>query len=165
MQDGTITGANLLDGTITGADIAADVIPELDADVTGSATGGPQAGLTTATPAALPLSGTTSFTPKAGDVSAIAAEARFTLASTNIAQFCQAAVFLLANGQPTNLFISPDSVNSLTPVQSVDRDADGPFGLLNPGTPVTITAQLQGDTDCTAGSQLDKVEVSIVQIR
>ena len=165
LQDGSITGGDIQDGTITGGDIAAGVIPQLVADVTGSSTGGPQGGLTTAATSALPLSGTTSFTPKAGEVAAIAAEAQFTLASTNAAQVCQPAVIVSVNGAPTRVCVSPEtSVNSLTPVQASGHDADGPFGLLNPGTPLNITAQLRGDVDCTAASQLDKVQVSIVQI-
>jgi hypothetical protein len=165
MKDGAITGADMQDGSITGADIAAGVIPALDADVAGSSTGGPQGGINTDTSSALPLSGTTSFTPRAGDVSAIAAEAQFTVASTSAAEFCDPAVVVFVNGQPTRVFASPEiNVNSLTPVQAFGRDAAGPYGLLNPGTPLTITAELLGDADCTADSQLDKVEVSIVQI-
>jgi hypothetical protein len=166
LQDGTITGQKLQDATITADDIAAGVIPELDADVTGSATGGPQGGINANTTTPLTLSGTTSFTPKAGDVAALAAEAQFTLATTNPANSCSPAVLVPITGQQTGLFVNSDqSVVSTTPVQSFGRDADGPYGLLNPGTPISFTAQLVGDADCTAGSQLDRVEIKIVQIR
>ena len=78
--------------------------------------------------------------------------------------FCAPSIFLLLNGQGTRVFLSPDDVNSTTLVTGTANDADGPFGLINPGTPLTVTAQLRGDTDCTADSRLDRVEVRIVQI-
>jgi hypothetical protein len=142
------------------------VIPQLAANVTGSATAGSQGGLTTTTPAPLALNGTTSFTPAEGEVAALAAEARFTVASTSAAQYCQPSVRLYLNGEPTSSFISPDgNTNNTAPAQFPGSDADGPFGLLNPGTPLNITAEIVGDTDCTAGSRLDELKVSIVQIR
>jgi hypothetical protein len=166
LQDGTITAADIQDGTITAADIVAGVIPQIQADVTGSATGGPQGAINAATTAPLSLSGTTSFTPNAGEVAAIAAEGQFTMATTNAANQCSPAVRVLVNGEPSRIFVSPETgQNSTTLVQTVGRDAAGPYGLLNPGTQLNITAELRGDVDCTADSQLDRLEVSILQIR
>ena len=161
-----VTSPKVKDGTIEAKDLAAGVIPALDADVTGSATAGPQGGINTDTSSPLPLNGTTSFTTSASEVGAIAAEAQFTIATTNAANSCQPDVILFANGQPTRVFVTPNSgEKSTTPVQTTGYDADGPFGLLSPGTPINITAELRGDTDCTASSQLDKLEVKIVQIK
>ena len=161
-----VTSPKVKDGTIDADDIAAGVIPKLDADVTGSATAGPQGGVNTDTSSPLPLSGTTTFTPRAGDVAALAAEGRFSIATTDPAQFCQPAVILLLDGKPTRVFVNPEGDgNSTTLVQDFGRDAAGPFGLIDPGTPLTITAELLGDDDCTASSQLDRLEVKIVQIR
>jgi hypothetical protein len=166
VQDATITSGDVQDATITAGDIAAGVIPELDADVTGSATGGPQGNVNTAAMTPLPLSGTTSFTPKEGEVAALAGEAQFTLATTNAANQCSPSVLVQITGQQTGMFVNPDgNVNSTTPVVAFGRDADGPYGLLSPGTPVSFTAQVQGDTDCTAGSRLDKIEIKIVELR
>jgi hypothetical protein len=166
LQDGAITAGDIQDGTITAEDIVAGVIPQLDADVTGSATAGPQGGINANTTTPLPLSGTTSFTPNAGEVAAIAAEAQFAIATTNALNPCSPDVQLLLDGQEANIFLNPDTgQTSTTPVQAFGHDADGPFGLLKPGTPINITAQILGDVDCTAGSTVDKVEVSIVQIR
>jgi hypothetical protein len=162
----SVTSPKVKDGAITAEDIAAGVIPKLDADVTGSATAGPQGGVNTAAASPLPLSGTTSFTPSAGDVSAVAAEGRFTVATTSATEFCQPAVRVLLNGEPSRIFVDPESGgDSTTPVQASGRDAAGPYGLINPGTPLNITAELRGDVDCTAGSRLDRLEVRIVQIR
>ncbi len=161
-----VTSPKVKDGTITADDIAAGVIPKLDADVTGSATAGPQGAVNTNTTSPLPLSGMTTFTPRTGDVSALAAEGRFTIATTNPAQSCQPAVRLLLDGQPTRVFVDPESgEDSTTLVQGFGRDAAGPYGLIDPGAPLTITAEIRGDADCTADSQLDRLEVSIVQIR
>lgn len=161
-----VRSRNVKDGTIDAGDLAAGVIPQIRADVTGSATGGPQGGINTNTTVPLPLNGTTTFTPQPGEVAAVAAEARFTIATTNASQSCRPAVSLLLNGQPTRIFIGPDADgDNTTPIQSLGNDAAGPFGLVDPGTPLAITAQLRGDPDCTAGSQLDRVEVRILQFR
>jgi len=37
--------------------------------------------------------------------------------------------------------------------------------MINPGAPMTVTAAIQGDTDCSADSRLDKVEARYVAIR
>ena len=159
-----VTSPKIRDGSVQAADIAAGVIANDIADVTGSATGGPKGSVNTNTTSPLPLTGTTTFTPQAGQVSALAAQAQFTVATTNALNFCAPSVFLLLNGQTTRVFLSPDDVNSTTLVTGNANDADGPFGLISPGTPLKITAQLRGDPDCTATSKLDRVEVRIVQI-
>jgi hypothetical protein len=165
IKDAAITGGDIADGTITGADIAAGVIPSIKADVTGSATAGPQGGLTTATFSPLPLSGTTSFTPGAGEVGAIAVEAQFSVATTNAVNDCEPDVRVFVNGQPTRVFVSPNlDTNPTTLTQATGYDADGPFGLLSPGTPIEVTAQIRGDVDCTATTQLDKLELRMLQI-
>jgi hypothetical protein len=159
-----VTSPKIKDGAVQAADIAAGVIAGLSADVTGSASGGPRGSVNTNTTTSLPLTGTTAFTPQAGQVSAIGAQAQWTIATTNALNFCSPSVFLLLNGQPTRIFLSPDDGDSTTLITRFANDADGPFGLIDPGTPLTISAQLNGDPDCTAGSRLDRVEVRIVQI-
>ena len=158
-----VTSPKIKDGAVEPADLAASVIAGLAADVTGSATGGPRGAVNANTTTPLTLTGTTTFTPQAGQVSAIGAEAQFTVAVANAMQFCSPSVFLLLNGEPTRIFLSPDDANSTTLVTRTANDAAGPFGLISPGTPLTISAQLRGDPDCTADSRLDRVEVRIVQ--
>jgi hypothetical protein len=150
---------------IKAEDIAAGVIPALDADVTGSATGGPLTGINANTDTPLPLTGTTTFTSQEGEVAAIAAEGRFTLALATAGQFCSPAARILVDGDPTRIFVNPEEgEDSPTPVQAIGRDADGPFGLLTPGTH-TISAVVQGDEHCTPGTRLDNFKVSIVEIK
>ena len=163
---GAIIADDIAAGTITADDIAAGVIPQIQADVTASATAGPQGGVNANTSSPLPLTGTTSFTPSEGEVAALAAEGQFSIATTNVANDCRPDVFLFVNGRPTRVFVSPDTdTNPTTLTQAFGYDADGPFGLLSPGTPINITAELRGDVDCTATSQLDRLEVRILQIR
>jgi hypothetical protein len=159
-----VTGPKVKDGTIAAGDLAKGVIR---ADVTAKATAGPQDGLTSDTPAPLPLKGKTTITPRPGEVAAIAAEGRFSVASSAPPQFCQPAVFLLVNGEPTRVFVSPEQEvgNTATLTPGTGRDADGPFGLLTPGKPLTVTAQIRGDTDCTADSKLDRLQVRILQFK
>jgi hypothetical protein len=161
-----VTGSKVKDGSIEAGDLAADLLPQLKSDITASASGGPQGALTTNTPMPLALTGTTTFTPHAGEVAAIAAEGKFTIASTNAANFCSPGVSLLVNGQPTRIFVSPDADgNNTTPISSRGGDADGPFGLINPEEPLTITAVIRGDTDCTPGTQLDSLQVRVLQFK
>ena len=166
LSKNAVTSPKVKDGTIATDDLTASVIAKLRADVSGSATAGPTGGVNTNTTSPLPLSGTTTFTARAGDVSAIAAEARFSIATTDPAQTCRPAVSLLLDGKPTRIFVDPEGeANSTTLVEDFGRDASGPYGLVDPGEPLTITAQLRGDDNCTADSQLDRLEVRIVQIR
>jgi hypothetical protein len=158
-----VTSPKIKDGSVEPADLAAGVMAGLSSDVTGSATGGPHGSVNANTTTPLTLTGTTTFTPQAGQVSAIAAQAQFTVATTNAMNFCSPSVFLLLNGEATRVFLSPDDVNTTTLVTRTANDADGPFGLISPGTPLTVTAQLRGDPDCTATSRVDRVEVRIVQ--
>jgi hypothetical protein len=158
-----VTSSKIKNGTVRAADFAAGVIKDDVPAVTGSATGGPQAvNANNASP--LPLSGTTTFTPQSNQVSAIAAEAHFSIATTNSAQTCQPHVGLYVDGQPTRVTLYPMNNNTTSTLVGVTAwDADGPFGLINSGTPMTITAQLEGDPVCTADSKVDRVEVRIVQ--
>lgn len=166
LSKNAVTSPKVKNGSIEAGDLAAGVIPQIAANVTGTATGGPQGGISVAGQTPLPLSGTTTFTPQPGEVAAVAAEAQFTIATTNALNFCRPSIRILLNGQPTVIFVAPDADgNNTTPLQSLGRDASGPYGLINPGTPLTVTATLNGDPDCTPASQLDRVEVRILQFR
>lgn len=161
-----VSSGNVKNGSIAGADLSAAVFKGLDTDVAGTATSGAVGGLDTNTTVSLPLKGKTTFKPKAGEVAALAAEGQWTTASTNAANYCQPAVFLFVNGVQTRVFVEPGSEGNQTALEtSLGRDADGPFGLIDPGAPLQITAQIRGDADCTPDSQLDRLIVRIVQIR
>ena len=159
-----VTSPKIRDGTLGAADFAAGVIENDIPSVTRSATGGPQGSINTNAPFPVQLNGTTTFTPEAGQVSAIAAEAQFTIASTSAGQFCDPSIRLLVDGQPTNVFLDPSgSTNNTTLATFRGYDADGPFGLINPGASLTVTATGHGDPDCTADSRIERIDVRIVQ--
>lgn len=165
-----VTSPKIKNRTIRGADIAAGVIRSEIADVTGSASGGAHSIPPDNSPVPVPLTGTTTFTPQAGQVSALAAEAQFEVATTNAMQPCAPNVRLFLDNEPTRAFLSPDQDGPTFPTTLVTLsayDADGPFGLINPGTPMTVSAQLDGDfnNNCTPESKLNRVEIRIVQIR
>jgi hypothetical protein len=154
------------DGAIQEVDLAAGIFDGIGIDVTGSATTPARGGLNTNTESPLPLTGDTTFTPAEGEVAAIAAEGKFTTAVTDPAEFCSPDVRIFLDGQQTRLFIGPTGEqNTTTPETTVGRDADGPFGLLSPGEPLTVTATIEGDADCTPVARLDEFELRILQIR
>jgi hypothetical protein len=162
-----VTSPKIKNGTIKSVDITPGLIRNPTADVTGSATAGPQSGLNTNTTTPLVLNGTTTFTPQAGQISAITAEAQFTYASINSATPCAPQVSLEVDGQRTRIFMTPNQDTAIfptTPTTENEYDADGPFGLVNPGTPQTITAQMRGDPGCTPDTRIDSVVVRIVQL-
>jgi hypothetical protein len=160
-----VTSPKVRNGAIKADDLAAGIFQGIGVDVTGSAASGPKGAINADTTQPLTLTGKTSFTPRAGEVAALAAEGRFTIATTNAAQQCSPDVFLFLNGQQTRVFVNPDIDDSTTPVTTLGRDADGPFGLINPGVPLTVTAEIHGDADCTADSRLDRLQIRILQIR
>jgi hypothetical protein len=160
-----VKSRNIAPGAVQLGDISAKALKGLDVDVTGSAKSGPTGPLNTDTSVPLPLRGKTKWKPRRGEVGALAAEGKFTIASTDPAKFCSPAVILLVNGNPTRAFINPESDgNSTTLEKSFGRDAAGPFGLLS-RKPLKVTAEIRGDSDCTPDTHLDRLEVRILQIR
>jgi hypothetical protein len=160
-----VRSENIAPGAVQTGDIAAKALKKMDVDVIGSARSGSLGGINTNTNLPLPLKGKTKFKPRGSSVGALAAEARFKVATTDPAQFCNPAVILLINGDPTRVFVDPESEgNSTTLESSPGRDADGPFGLIGKG-PLKITAEVRGDENCTPDSKLNRFEVRILQIR
>ena len=158
-----VTGRKIKNRSVFPGDLAVGLLNKV-VDVRGSARGGPQGDLGVVGPVPAPLTGVTRFTSAPGEVVALAGEARFILASTTAGQNCDAVVRLFVDGQPTRVFISPEGNDTVTPVTRLARDADGPYGLLDPGTTHQISAELSGDVHCTPASTVDRLEVRIVQI-
>lgn len=160
-----VKSENIAPGAIQTGDISAKALKKLDVDVIGSAKSGAKGGINTNTTVPLQLKGKTKFKPKGIAVGALAAEARFTSASNDPNEFCSPAVILFINGDPTRAFIDPENEgNSTTLETSPGRDAAGPFGLIGKGS-LKVTAEIRGDEDCTPDTQLDRLEVRILQIR
>lgn len=162
----SVKGKNIKGGAVASSDLTADLLSKLDTEVTASASGGPAPIVAGGADVPLPITGTTTFTSKPGEVTAIAAEGLFTVATSNVANECSPDVRVYVDGEPTNIFVSPEGdVNSATLKSSTGRDAYGPYGLVDPGVQHTLTASLSGDPDCLATSTLDKLEIRVVQIR
>lgn len=160
IKNETVTGADVKDQSLTSEDFAAGLF---DTDLTGGPSASVPRAVNGATTTPIPLTGATTFTPQADDVTAVGAELQVTQATSNALQPCDPTVRILINGQP-RLFLG-QGTNSLTPVTQTDADADGPIGLISPGASQTITAVLEGDTDCTAASRLTRLEIRVAQIR
>jgi hypothetical protein len=158
------TSPKIKNGTIKVADVAAGVLPGDIADITGSASGGPVTDLSGVGGKPVPLSGTTTFTPQPGQAAAVVVEAQFTIASASPPLSCSPEAALLVNGERTRAFTELPGATSATAVTQFGRGADAPFGLVNPGAPLTVTAQVFGNSNCTADSRLDRLEVRILQI-
>jgi hypothetical protein len=160
-----VKSMNIAPGAVQSADLSPKLLRGADIDVTGSAKGGPKGGIDTNSNVSLPLKGKAKFKPRSGSVGALAAEARFTVASTDPGEFCSPAVILLLNGDPTRVFVDPEGGGNSTTLQTIPgRDAAGPFGLIGK-RPLKITAEIRGDENCTSDSRLDRLEVRILQIR
>jgi hypothetical protein len=156
-----VTSRKIKNGAVRASDIAVGVLNRI-VDVKGSARGGPITPVNGAADVPVPLSGNATFTPGPGQVGAVAAEAQFTVASA-AAQLCNPGVILSVDGEEA-AYAYVDT-NSPTPVTERESDAEGPFGLIDPNAPVTVTAEIDGDTDCTADSRLDRLEIRFVSIR
>lgn len=171
---GSVNGAKIKDGTVSGADVANQTIGSSDlpsviaaavtaADITGRASIAGGQGLSNPSDIALPVTGQATFTPDAGSIAAIVGEARFSIASTVAGNQCSAQVSVLANGK---FAFSMEVGFESTTLRTVDIGKGfAPFGLLNPGTPLRISAVLNGDTDCSADSSLGPVALRILQVR
>jgi hypothetical protein len=140
--------------------------------ITKSATGGGQlANVEAVAPATgipLPLTGSTTFTPKKGYIGLLMAEAKATLASAAPPAGCGLSVDILVNGEfAYSLFLS-DSPDLSTvpstgaPYTDFDRGV-APIGLT--GGTQKITAQYDGDTCCSPTSKIDQVKIAVQQSR
>jgi len=156
-----VTSRKIKKGAVNGSDIAVGILNRI-VDVKGSAKGGPLTPVDGAADVPVPLTGNTTVTPGAGQVGAIAIEAQFTIAGM-AAQLCSPGAIVSVNGEES-AYAYVDS-DSATPVVELENDAAGPFGLVNPNAPLTITAKVDGDSDCTADSRLDRLEIRFVSIR
>jgi hypothetical protein len=140
--------------------------------ITKTATGGGQTVNVEPTPPAtglpLPLSGSTTFTPKKGYIGLLMAEAKGTLAAAAPPAGCSVVVDILVNNEfAFSLFLddSPD-LSTVPPTGAPFTDVDrgsAPIGLT--GGPQKITAQYDGDADCSPTSTLSQVKIAIQQSR
>ena len=160
-----VTSPKIQDGSVKADDLSGAIFDGVGVDVAGSASSGAQGGIDTDTDNPLPLNGKTSFSVAPGEVGALAAEASWTIASNSAAEYCSPSVVLAVNGDRTRVFVDPTIDGNNTALESsLGRDADGPYGVINPNQPLKVTAFLRGDDDCTTDSQLDRFVLRLVKI-
>jgi hypothetical protein len=163
---GAVTNEKLGEGAVNFAKIAGGT--NLIATASGSlgATNG-----TGTTPADIPLTGTTTFTPPAGVVDQLNVEVRGNLTRTGT-ESCGVTVVPYVNGNPWEVsdgFVSVSSASStpstLAPNGFPLGSETGPVGLTSPGAPVTLGAKLLGDaTRCTSSSTVSVV-LAVTQLK
>jgi hypothetical protein len=152
IRKGAVTFPKLRNGTLIVAD----------------ASGGPIAATSDST-LNLPLNGTTSFTPVAGQSYTLQFEARAALAMATGP--CDVSVAPLVNGNLVNF--SPDAFANLSAPAGDPEFPNGepvaglsaPVGLTQPGAAQRISVKVFGDSDCTANSTVGAVRVVVERSR
>lgn len=158
IKKNAVTAVKIKDGSVSGVKIAPEAV-DFDKIATGTnviatAGGGPVAA-DSATPDAIPLTGTTGFTPRAGVVDFLSVEVR----GSNLAPIgsapCTPEVRPYVNGDAFGAFLAvsateptPEEPSGLRPVAG----ATAPLGMTSPGVAQNVSLQLFGDPDCAEGS-------------
>ncbi len=169
-----VTNAKIRGNAVTGTKIKAGAVDfsklAAGTNLVASASGGPIAANATA-PASIPLNNAVTFTPATGVASFLSIEARGSnLGRVDPAKPCEPQVVPFVNGSrweaaegvlaPRAFAPSAAEPTGLVPVTG----ATGPLGLTSPGIAQTVTIQLLGDPNCTAGSTLT-VGVAVTQAK
>ncbi|HEY7949229.1 MAG TPA: hypothetical protein VID51_00170 [Solirubrobacterales bacterium] len=163
IKDGSVDGAKIADGAVGFGKIATGT------NVIATASGGPVAA-DSATAATIPLTGTTSFTPRAGVVDFLSVEVRGNDLAATGAEPCAPEVrpyvnesafemaesfFAVSAGEPT-----PEDPSGLRPVTG----ATAPLGMTSPGVTQDVAVKLIGDPDCAEGSTVS-VAIAITRAK
>jgi hypothetical protein len=168
-----VTGAKIRGNAVSAAKIQVGAVDFTKlAPGTGliaSAAGGPVAA-NGATPVNVPLSGAVTFTPVAGVVNFLSVEAKAAgLGRVDPAKECKPQVVPFVNGSrwqgggvptPRAFEATAAEPSGLVPVASTT----GPLGLTSPGVPQTVSIQVLGDPNCTAGSVVS-VAIAVTQVK
>jgi hypothetical protein len=169
-----VTNAKIRDSAVTATKIKAGAVDftklAIGTDLILSASSGAVAANGTA-PVNVPLSGAVSFTPAGGTADFLSVEARGTdLGRVDPAKPCEPQVVPFVNGSRWEFAEGTLSPRAFTPTAAQPTGlvpatgATGPIGLTSPGTAQTVTIQLLGDPNCTAGSTVT-VAVAVTQAK
>jgi hypothetical protein len=122
-------------------------------------------------PVNVPLSAAVAFTPVSGVADFLSVEAHgASLGRVDPAKPCEPQIVPFVNGSRWEFAEGTLSVRSFTPTAAQPTGlapasgATGPIGLTSPGDAQTVTVQLLGDPNCTAGSTVS-VGVAVTQAR
>lgn len=119
----------------------------------------------------VPLSGATTVTPVAGSANFLSVEAKGTnLGRVDPDKVCEPRVVPFVNGSRWQADEKALALRSLAPTATEPTGliavtgATGPLGLTSPGVAQTVTVQLIGDPNCTAGSTVT-VAIAVTQAK
>ncbi len=122
--------------------------------------GGGPVPASSATPVSVPLAGTVNFTPTSDAAYFLGVEAKGENLGRVGAEPCDVRVVPFLNGSRWDIAEGALTVSAFAPT---DDEPSGtapltgsmaPIGLVNAGTPQTISAKVHGDPDCTASSSV-----------
>jgi hypothetical protein len=117
----------------------------------------------------VPLTGTASFTPVAGKSYIIVGEIQGNPIDADGApgNACNPSVHIFRPGNPfaaLNLSLFQDLGNApAIQTQTVDAGDQG-ISANDPSSPITLTAQVFGDSNCGAGSTINSLRITVVQL-
>jgi hypothetical protein len=167
IKKNAVTAGKIKNGSIGTAKLAPGVASE--ANVLGIAAGGPVLAYETGI-SPVQLSGTTTFTPKAGTVYFLSVEAKGAALSSDPGKECNPIVVPLVNGNEWEVaghFLEvraqEPKAGDPTGIRPVSGES-GPLGLLSPGIPQAIGAKVVGDPECGFGTGVF-VGIAITQLK
>lgn len=151
IKDVAVNGEKVAEGAIDFSKLAAGT------NAIATAAGGPVVA-DGATPAAIPLTGTTGFTPQPGVVDFLSVEVRGNDLAPIGSEPCTPEVRPYVNGDAFEIaggFLTvsateptPEEPSGLRPVAG----ATAPLGMTSPGVAQNVSLRLFGDSDCAEGS-------------
>ncbi len=164
IRGNAVTAAKIKDGAVDFTKLAAGT------NLVTSASGGPVAA-NGVTPVGVPLNAAVTFTPVAGVADFLSVEAKgANLGRVDPAKPCEPQVIPLVNGNRWRFGGANFSLRSIAPTAAEPTGlipaagATGPIGLTSPGVAQTVTIQVLGDPNCTAGSTVS-VGVAVTQAK
>jgi hypothetical protein len=169
-----VTNAKIRGNAVTAAKIKAGAVDftklATGTNLVTSATGGPVAA--NGVPAVnVPLGNAVAFTPVDGVANLLSVEAKgANLGRVDPAKPCEPRVVPFVNGSRWQADEKALALRSFTPTASDPTGlvpvagATGPIGLTSPGVAQTVTVQVLGDPNCTAGSTVS-VGVAVTQAK
>jgi hypothetical protein len=165
IKNKAVTNQKLGDGAVNFAKIATGT--NVIATSTGSLAATNGAG---ETPADIPLTGVTTFTPITGVVDQLNVEVRGNLAQTGT-EVCDVQVRPYVNGNPWRVsdgFIDVNTAGTSPPPFAPNGNPmgseTGPVGLTSPGVPITLSAKMFGESTCTGNSTVSVV-LAVTQLK
>ncbi len=163
IRGNAVTAAKIKAGAVDFARLAPGT------NLVATATGGPVPANGAAS-IAVPLSGTTSFTPSAGTAAFLSVEAKGNNLARAGEKDCEPQVVPFVNGSEWDIAEGLLRLRATAPTAEQPTGlipvtgGTGPIGLTSPGVTQTVSARLRGDPACAAGSTVS-VAIAVTQAK